>query len=642
MPAFIFIMRRLFLFFIFCFFIYSVPVSVQAKEPSILQQMRYSAASDKIRIVLEFDNLPDSHLFFSSLPKASCELVLNGCVTGKNLKTLIEDRKDPLFVSLAAQKRGSASVSVTASLMYPLPESNIRLTSLGGESPKRLVIDIYRDFSFKSSLPVADGIKLDSEEFSDKNGYVRYCDLCASVFPAGKAYLDVVMAAGKGRQTVGEIRRNAPNAAAAVNGGFFAWEGGAPLGLVYRYGKVIAPNVSRRPVRSAFGVRMDGSAFVDRVSAASGKIYDSYGTEISNAAFVLGGGPRLVLDGIRSVNADEEELGKKGNDITGIAGRTAVGIGADGSIHLVTATGWNDSHSEGLKLEPFADRLISSGIVSAVNLDGGGSSAMDVAGTDVSKPAGRKIYSRPVGNALCLMTQENLLMPYSVSDFKASKDDIAADGKDTALCSFSIKDALGNSLPDGTKVKITPSCGGFPFYAESSGGVVSFSFGKQKKAASFSVFAECGALQAEIWKGRLVAGEPSEFFCELIPDDSKYPDYFRASFSCEDSFGNRVSGRGFSFIVVDTSGEKLFDKTVRLSSSSASVIFIDKSLAGRKVSVMSFGNEVFSFSLPEASKPEESTDDSPSGSSVDQPSSDAEKGDAVSPSEGLSGEHEKK
>ncbi len=63
---------------------------------------------------------------------------------------------------------------------------------------------------------------------------------------------------------------------------------------------------------------------------------------------------------------------------TGAAPRTAIGVKDDGSIILYTLDGRKSGHSFGAQLKTLANRLIELGCVDALNLDGGGSTAISV------------------------------------------------------------------------------------------------------------------------------------------------------------------------------------------------------------------------------------------------------------------------
>ncbi len=92
----------------------------------------------------------------------------------------------------------------------------------------------------------------------------------------------------------------------------------------------------------------------------------------------IGGGPRLVKDG-QDVSTDSywgECLDAGGTAAFSRANRTAAGITADGQLILLVADGRGKNGSAGYTLAELSTKLISLGCVSALNLDGGGSSCM--------------------------------------------------------------------------------------------------------------------------------------------------------------------------------------------------------------------------------------------------------------------------
>lgn len=84
--------------------------------------------------------------------------------------------------------------------------------------------------------------------------------------------------------------------------------------------------------------------------------------------FAIGAGAWLVKDGevqqIEDSTADE------------ITARTAVGQKADGTVVFYTIDGKQEGHSKGVTLDTLARRMLEIGCVTAVNLDGGGSTVM--------------------------------------------------------------------------------------------------------------------------------------------------------------------------------------------------------------------------------------------------------------------------
>jgi hypothetical protein len=113
--------------------------------------------------------------------------------------------------------------------------------------------------------------------------------------------------------------------------------------------------------------------------------------------FVLGGGPRIVRNGRPAGTPDA------GTYPSGFADarhpRTAVGVRADGRILLVTVDGRQPELSVGMSIGELAALLRELGAVEAINMDGGGSTAMVVMGQVVNSPSDLT-GERPVSDAL--------------------------------------------------------------------------------------------------------------------------------------------------------------------------------------------------------------------------------------------------
>jgi hypothetical protein len=82
--------------------------------------------------------------------------------------------------------------------------------------------------------------------------------------------------------------------------------------------------------------------------------------------------------------------------------RSAVGWRADGTLLLVAVDGRRPDHSVGMSLDELRSLFLELGAVEALNLDGGGSTALVVRGATVSRPSDRE-GERPVANALLLL-----------------------------------------------------------------------------------------------------------------------------------------------------------------------------------------------------------------------------------------------
>ncbi len=88
-----------------------------------------------------------------------------------------------------------------------------------------------------------------------------------------------------------------------------------------------------------------------------------------DAEFILATGPMLVTDGKRNLNISTSSW--RARQITA---RSAVGVSKEGKVHFITVDA--TSTSKGMNLMQFADYLASLGLDRAINLDGGGSTAM--------------------------------------------------------------------------------------------------------------------------------------------------------------------------------------------------------------------------------------------------------------------------
>jgi hypothetical protein len=121
----------------------------------------------------------------------------------------------------------------------------------------------------------------------------------------------------------------------------------------------------------------------------------------------VGGRPRLVRDGVIEVQLDT--VGRAGF-ANGRHPRTAAGISHDGArILLVTVDGRQAPYSDGMSLRELAELMLALGASESLNLDGGGSTAMVIAGEGSGR--GLRVVNRPsdqggeraVGNAVGLV-----------------------------------------------------------------------------------------------------------------------------------------------------------------------------------------------------------------------------------------------
>jgi exopolysaccharide biosynthesis protein len=173
-------------------------------------------------------------------------------------------------------------------------------------------------------------------------------------------------------------------ALAAVNAGFFSIKEGGSLTYIKIAGRIVdsdtAPKWPRvENVNGAITVDRDGRLSIMRA------MRNSWFDSCLSCHNVLITGPLLLFKG--------ERVAIPGNNLTvNRHPRTAVGILRDGRVVLLTADGRADE-AAGLTIAGLTDLMISLGCTDAVNLDGGGSTAMWIRG----KPF-RGIVSMPSDN----------------------------------------------------------------------------------------------------------------------------------------------------------------------------------------------------------------------------------------------------
>ena len=178
-----------------------------------------------------------------------------------------------------------------------------------------------------------------------------------------------------------------------------------PYGLEYviREGRVAEINTNDSAIPSdGYVVSVHGTA-MDAFAAAGTRVGDptvlreETGAMWDRAVQIVGAGPRLVENGRVHVTAGEEQF--PGDIRYGRAPRSAVGVTADGKIVFAVVDG-RQAHSHGLTLTEFAELLLKFKVQNAINLDGGGSSALYVNGDVVNAPSDGS--ERAVGSALIL------------------------------------------------------------------------------------------------------------------------------------------------------------------------------------------------------------------------------------------------
>lgn len=123
---------------------------------------------------------------------------------------------------------------------------------------------------------------------------------------------------------------------------------------------------------------------------------DSKAVDWDKGTQAIGGGPLLVKDGKVVDQAVAERFERSFS--TTRHPRTAVGVTANGDIWMVVIDGRQPAISRGATLQETAQLMLRLGCVQAINLDGGGSSTMNVGGVTVNRPS--EGTQRAISNSL--------------------------------------------------------------------------------------------------------------------------------------------------------------------------------------------------------------------------------------------------
>ena len=263
-----------------------------------------------------------------------------------------------------------------------------------------------------TNMPLGIEVYKTTTDFSANGGPARKMNTYSVVFdPKLIEFKPTYSATFKTPQAF--VSQEAGTVYACLNGGFFFT---TPLSMIRYNGTTNASNVTSLtrsvynntantyyPTRATFGI---SPAFKPDVAwtYAIGSIVYSYpvpspnnvnlapqpqptatGGVVWNAGSAIGGAPMLVKDGVINMTA-AEELADLDNTIQ--RARSAIGYTATGKVILVAVEGGNSSTGVlGLTLLELAALMKDMGCVGAINLDGGGSTALRINNQSTVRPS---------------------------------------------------------------------------------------------------------------------------------------------------------------------------------------------------------------------------------------------------------------
>lgn len=172
------------------------------------------------------------------------------------------------------------------------------------------------------------------------------------------------------------------------------------IALVVRKGKVVSKPGSGLVYIPADGFILvaDGGAkqWLNKVQRGENAKMEVESPGWEGFVSALGGGPRLLNNSQLEITALREAF--RSDVRNGLGPRTALGIDSEGRYIILIVDGRQSYYSSGLTLTELANTMQQLGAVDAMNLDGGGSTAMAVMGRVVNRPSDG--HERRVSNVL--------------------------------------------------------------------------------------------------------------------------------------------------------------------------------------------------------------------------------------------------
>ena len=255
----------------------------------------------------------------------------------------------------------------------------------------------------------------------------------------------------------------------------------------------------------------------------------------------VGGGPWLVRNGKVVIDGAAEGFSK--NDfIAKKHPRTAVGMTRDRQLIFLTVDGRQDT-SEGMTLPELAERMRKWGAEEAINLDGGGSTSMFVAGGIVNGPSDGSL--RPIADSLLIygeVSNKTSAEGWRIAPF--GENGVTARVGETV--SFRLENDSGIPAPLSLPI-VWGTDSGLGFISQRG------AF-RSTRPGSLTVLASIGGAQWQV-PVYIMSGVPAKIGA-VLKAAGKSPDRNLLFITVRDKFGNPVHGSPVSVSVVGGRAER--------------------------------------------------------------------------------------
>ena len=295
-----------------------------------------------------------------------------------------------------------------------------------------------------------------------------------------------------------------------------------------------------------------------------------------DAQQAISGGPWLVRDGKTFVDGDAEDF-PAAEFVTKRHPRTAAGITKNRHLLLVTVDG-RQTQSVGLSLNELAEYLKNLGAVQAINLDGGGSTAMYVGGGIVNSPSDGSL--RPIADSLLLYADD---LPKTTPDSAAEWQIAPTSEKGVTVhvgetISLHIEDA--NGRPPSAAIPVVWGTD------RGQGWITQGGIFRSVRPGSAQITARVGTSQIKILV-YILSGDPATLTAKFLPAPNNPPDRNLLAITVADRFGNPVAGASLD---VSLSGGTTNDRPITDATGTVRIEIVWDAEPGARKAAVRAGN----------------------------------------------------